>query len=837
MNRVLLAGLRSTLARLVATGLAVALSVGFVVATLTLSATFAATTEHALTANMANADVRVTPTVALVGGANPREFLAALLPQIREVPHVADAALERQAYLDLRFDGQRATAQASGLLPDAVRWQELADGAWPTGTTEATLDQESASSKGIDLGDTVSVNAVNAGVSPTDLTIVGFTSSSAEGASLGMPTLLLLPELLDDPSFFAVSTGILVAGDGIDASTLAASVSDHIADTPGVGAQTGDEALDYQTGQLSGSGSVVTSILLAFAVIVLVVAGLVISNTFQVLVAQRTRNLALLRCIGASTAQVRRLILGEAALLGALASGVGVFVGLGGAQVLARLSRTDSSALHLGALVIDPPLLAIGFGIGILLTVFSALAPARNATRVRPVTALRATDAPASVRHGVLHSLLAAALLLGGAAGLYLGATSFGLIVAVPAAIASFLGALLGAGLIFPWLVRAAGMSIGWASVPARLASVNATRNPRRTAATASALLVGVTLVTMMVVGVSSVRTSVTDRMDEKRPIDLTAQSVEREGMTPAQTDAIAALDGVKSTTLVTAGKVDISSDTGETLTLTATGIDPAEAQQVARSAVTVPAPGEVLLNPEEAGSIRTGDAITVTGVNVIGVNATATLQARVTPDAPGNRATFTHDGLRSVVTEPVTRQMQLRLAGEFTGEQVQRISTDILSLGDDLRVGGGAAERTYFEQILNVMLIIVLALLAMAVVIAVVGVGNTMALSVLERRRESGLLRALGLSRGQLRTMLATEAVLITVVAAACGTGLGIVYAWAGLSAVALDANKLSLGLHVPWTQLGLVGAGAVLAGLAASVVPAHRAARASPIAGLTHG
>jgi len=835
--RVLLAGLRSTLTRLIATGLAVALSVGFVVATLTLSATFAATTEQTLTANMANADVRVTPTVALAADADTQAALEALLPQVRDVAHVADADLERQAYLDLRFDGQRSMAQAGSVLTDAVRWQKLADGVWPTAKTEATLDEESASSKGVALGDTVSINAVNAGVSPTEVTIVGFTSSSAEGASLGMPTLLVLPELLENPSFFAVSTGILVAGDGIDAGALASAVSDRVTGTPGLVTQTGDEAVDYQTGQLSGSASAVTSILLSFAVIVLVVAGLVIANTFQVLVSQRTRDLALLRCIGASTTQVRRLILGEAALLGTIASGVGVFLGLGGARLLALLSRTDSSALHLGVLVIDPALLAIGFGIGILLTVLSALAPAQKATRVRPVAALRATNAPTNARQGALRSVLAAVLLFGGGAGLFLGATVFGLIVAVPAAIVSFLGALLGAGLVIPWLVRAAGMSIGWASVPARLASLNATRNPRRTAATASALLVGVTLVTMMVVGVSSVRTSVTDRMDEKRPVDLTAQSVERTGMTQDQTDAIAALDGVKRTTLVTAGKVAIRSETGDALTLHATGIDPVEAQAVARSAVTAPAPGEVLLNPAEAGGIRTGDSVTVTGVNVVGVNATATLQARVTTDAPGNRATFTHEGLRSVVTEPVARQLQLRLDGDFTGEQVQQISTNILSLGDDLRVGGGAAERTYFEQILDVMLIIVLALLAMAVVIAVVGVGNTMALSVLERRRESGLLRALGLSRGQLRSMLATEAVLITVVAAACGTGLGIIYAWAGLSAVALDANKLSLSTHVPWTQLGLVAVGAVLAGLAASVLPAHRAARASPIAGLNHG
>lgn len=836
MNRVMLAGLRGTLSRLLATGLSVVLAVGFVVATLTLSATFSATTEQTLTANMANADVRVTPTVAMAAGANPREFLDPLLPAILDVPHVAGANVERTAYLDLRFNGTRSVAKASGLLTEKVRWQTLASGAWPQANTEATLDQVSAKSLGVRIGDTVAISAVNAGVSPAEITIVGVTASSAEGAGLGVPTLALMPDVLLNPSYFAVATGILVSGDGIDADALAASVSDAVADTPGVVAQSGQEAVDYQTGQLSGSASVVRSILLAFAVIVVFVAGMVIANTFQVLVSQRTKDLALLRCIGASTAQVRRLILAEAAVLGTLASIVGVAAGIGAAQLLAMLSRTSSSALHLGQITVEPPLVAIGFGIGVVLTVLSALPPAQQATRVRPIAALRATDARIGTRQGTLRGAIAVLLMAVGSAGLYFGATRFGLAVAVPAAIVSFLGVLLGAALVIPWLVRGAGSTIAWTSVPARLAALNATRNPRRTAATAAALLVGVTLVTMMVVGVESVRTSVTDRIDEKRPVDLTAQSVEGAGMTPEQTNSIAALDGVEYTTLVTAGKVQIESDASPALTLAARGVDPAGAQAVARSTVATPAANEVLLNPTDAAGIRSGDSLTVTGVNVMGVNATATLVAKVSDDAPSQRATFTQAGLQSVVTQPVTRQIQVRLGENFTGDQVQQISTEILSLGDDLRVGGGAPERTYFEQVLDVMLIIVLALLALAVVIAVVGVGNTMALSVIERRRESGLLRALGLTRGQLRGMLGTEAALITGVAAVCGIGLGVFYAWAGLSAVALDANKLSLTTHVPWAKLGLVVAGAFLAGIAASIVPAVGAARKSPIEGLTH-
>jgi putative ABC transport system permease protein len=196
----------------------------------------------------------------------------------------------------------------------------------------------------------------------------------------------------------------------------------------------------------------------------------------------------------------------------------------------------------------------------------------------------------------------------------------------------------------------------------------------------------------------------------------------------------------------------------------------------------------------------------------------------------------MTRDDLTELASHPITAQLQLRLPDAVTGAQVQQLSTEILSMGDDLRVGGGAPERTYYEQLLDLMLLIVLTLLAIAVVIAVVGIGNTMALSVIERRRESGLLRSLGLTRGQLRGMLATEATLITAVAALCGLALGTVYAWAGLAAAGLEAKKLPLGLSLPWNQLGIVLLGALAAGLIASVLPARRAANLSPIEGLAN-
>ena len=838
MIRVLFSGLRATLTRLLATGLAVALSVGFVVATLTLSATFTRTTEDSLAASLAKADVLVTQTVADLASSDPRtstDELLGLLPAVRAAPTVAGADVERLAYVDLRFGQTRSVAQINAVLEESVRWQTLASGRWPQTPSEATLDQPAADSLGVAVGDSVSVAAVASGVTPSTVTVVGITAAQAAGVGTGAPTLLMQAEALTDPALFALSTSILVAGadagDGADAEAVAASVASAVGERPGIMVQTRAQAVDHQTAQLSGSATVLTSILMAFAAIALFVAAIVIANTFQVLVSQRTRELALLRCVGAGAGQVRRLILGEALLLGLVASAVGVGIGLAGAGVLADLSRAGASGLHLGRLVIDPVLVMAGFGLGVVLTLGSALAPANRATRVRPVAALRAVAAPAGLRQGVLGAIIAMILIGFGGFGLYVGATRSGLALAVGSGVVSFLGILLASALFVPWIVRAVGSTIGWTSVPARLAALNATRNPARTASTAAALLVGVTLVTMMVVGVASVRTSIGDKIDEKRPVDLTVQSVDPAGISAEQLDGISAMPDVEDATSVASALVTITPDSGTPMVLPARGIDSAEAQHVARSSVVVPQSGQLLLNPADAGAMRAGDTVTVTGDA-----AAAELTVALEPTAPRKQATLTKDDLLTLVAAPVTGQVQLRLGDEVTSGQVQQLSTDILSVSEQFTVGGGAPERTYYEQILDVMLLIVLALLTMAVVIACVGVANTMALSVYERRRESALLRALGLTRGQLRTTLGLEATLITVVAAACGIGLGVLYAWAGLSAVSLQAQKLALSVHLPWTQLAIVLLGALVAGLLATVVPAGGAARRSPVESLSH-
>jgi putative ABC transport system permease protein len=738
--------------------------------------------------------------------------------------------VEKLALVELRSGETRSAAQIATVLDESVRWQELSSGVWPTLATEATLDFAAAEAMDLHLGDIVSVSPAGTGAGASDITLVGITSPQSAGVGTGAPTLLMIPDVLENPTYFSVSTGILIAGSGISAPDLVEVVSAAVAGASGIVVQTAAQAVDYQTGELSGSGSILTGILLAFAAVALFVASMVISNTFQVLVAQRTREFALLRCIGASTAQVRGLIVGEAVVLGTVASAVGVGVGLLGAQALATWSRTDSSSLHLGELVSDPTQLLLGMAIGVLLTVLSALPPAHRATRVRPVAAMRAVDTPRTAVRSVARAIAAAALISVGGYALVAGATESGLGFAVAAGVISFVGVLVASTLLIPWIVRFAGFLIAWTSVPARLASLNASRNPGRTASTAAALLVGVTLVTMMVVGVTSVRTSVNDKIDEKRPVDLTVQTDDAAGLTATMVGRITALPGVEQSAVITTARLSLSGEGVAEFQLPTRGMVPDEVRAVSRSTATVAADGEVVLNKANARGLVAGEVATVRGPD-----GQRSLTVRFDPAATSGQAIVTASDLLAVAASPTTTQVQLRLADDASGADVQLISTAIMSLGDTLVVSGGAPERTYYQQILDVMLLIVLALLTIAVVIAIVGVANTLALSVIERGRESGLLRALGLTRGQLRGMLAAEAALIALVAAGCGMALGIVYAWAGLSAVALQADKLALGIHLPWDQLGIIAVGALVAGVLASVIPARLATKKSPVDALS--
>ncbi|UZN02602.1 FtsX-like permease family protein [Cellulomonas sp. S1-8] len=821
MRTVLLAGLRAHASRLVATACAVVLSVAFLVGTLALSATFVRTTEQSLTANMTRADVWVgaADEAAPVDG----DVLEAVLPSVRAAAHVAAADAERTAFGAVLVGDTRTTVQVSTLLDASVRWQELAGGTWPAGPTETTIDAWAAGSLGLEVGDLVTFRLYRS--APVVLTVVGITTTTGPGVVVDMPRLVVTGDGLAAAGARPPASEILVRGDGEPPAVVAAGVAASLDGVPGIVVLTREQATERRVAQLSGSATVLTGSLLGFCVVALVVAAIVIANTFHVLVAQRTHELALLRCIGAGKRQVHRLVLGEAVALGTVASGVGVGLGLLGAEVLARWRMTADG------IVATPAAPAVGFVVGVALTVVAASPAARQATRALPVEALRPIEAVAEgTPRRWLRTAVALLLLAAGVAGATVAAEDGGIVVAIPAVVVSFLGVLVVAPLVVPGCVRGLGAVVSGTSVAARLAARNAARNRRRTTATATALLVGVTLVTTMVVATASVRSSVDAEIDASRPIDLVVTTSDPAGLAVATRRAVDALPEVVGTTEVTGGvRVKVTLADGGTRSLLARGVDPAAAQRLARAPVAQPGEGTVLVHRDAAG-LAAGDT-----VQVVGADGSAAVVVDVTPDTVPGTVTMRADELAVLVAAAPVVELQVRLASDLTGAQVQQAISSVLSIDDRVAVSGGAPERAMYTQLFDLMLLGVLALLTLSLVIAVVGVANTMALSVVERRRESAVLRALGLTVRQLRGMLAVEAGLVAAVAAVLGVGLGTAYAWVGVMALGVEATRVPMHMVVPVGSLGQILGAAVLAGVLASLMPGRRAARVSPAEALT--
>ncbi|WP_430592024.1 ABC transporter permease [Humidisolicoccus flavus] len=823
MKAVTLASFRANLPRFISTGIAIVLAVGFIVTTLTLSGTFQRSFETEVTQDVQNADFIIEPDWSTGASEDPNADLIAANEAIADLDGVTASAAVAGTNIQISNDGTRTAATALGMLPDELQWRTLNDAtnnAWPSAENEATLDAATARQLGLTVGDELTAATENGSVA---LTIVGITETAS--SDYGFPTLVVPTEALETFSELASVQSVQVAAAQDAPSTLQADITAAI-DNDAVTVRTYKEVVDSRVEGLTGSATALTSVLLAFGLVALFVAGLVITNTFQVIIAQRTRELALLRSIGASTKQIYRSILGEASLLGLVAGAVGVVVALAASFGIAAASSSGSFAL--GEVTISPIVIAIGLALGVVMTVLAALAPARRATAVQPLEALRPVLAR-EVEHSrrITRGIIAAVLIIPGAIGLALAGT-IGLLPAMLAGVICFVGVLVSAPIVIPAVVKVAGFAVSWIGTPSKLAALNSVRNPARTASTAGALLIGVTLVSMMVIGAASVRESVVSTIDRERPIDLIVQNFNESGINAAAFEAIKTAANPESAVLASSAYVDIeasdgSGASGEALSLPADSLD-----QVTHAPVLSPEQGTIVVPDSRSYVGLDGQTVTVTGFD-------GSIELTVVVEPNGSAWTpLMHPNDLAAVSQNVDNQVLMELPANLDAGQVQAIATSIMNLSDEYMVGGGAPERIMYNSILDIMLLVVLALLAVAVAIAIVGIGNTMALSVLERRRESALLRALGLSKSGLRGMLTTEASLIALVSAILGVALGAFFAWAGLMAIGAEATEIEMRLSLPWLQIAVIVVGAGVAGVLASVLPARRATRQSPVEAL---
>jgi len=824
MRTVVLAQLRTHAARLIASSLAVVIAVGFVVATLVLNETSRSTVLETVGARYVGSAAVVTSSSG--------ESLAGDVATLDALDSVGAVAPTYETGVQVEVPGrggsQYLSVQSVADAPQ-LRWEQLSTGRLPRGTGEIAVSDRARAQVGDVL--TVSTYDADGEAMTSEITVTGLVDLRGDPEA-GLYARGFVPEQTAREWGATHPTELrIAAGPGFESDQVVRDVTAAV--TGDVVVRTGEEQAEETAADMMGNATALASVLLVFGTVAVVVAGLVIANTFAVLLAQRTRELALLRCVGATARQVRRSVLGEALVTGLVSSGLGVAAGIGLAALISALVGSNS-AIPLSGVAVPFHAVLAGMVVGTLVTVLAALAPARAATRVAPLAALRPVDpAPLRSRPGVLRLVLGLLVAVPGTALLVGGAVMGEVLVALPGGVLSFLGIVLLAQRAVPPVVAAAGRLAGrFGGVPARLAAGNATRNPRRTAATATALLIGVTLTSAFVVGAASTRATAQAGLAAEFPTDVVVEGFSGE-LPGTLVSTLTGTEGVERSASVLAGTV--AGPDGEPVG--AFGVDRDEAAATLRSTedLVLPGPGQASV-PEwlaESWALRDGDRLALGGVNPDQEVPVREFTVRVI-DAD-NPLLLDSAELRTLAPDASLGQVWLRLADgdpERQLDAVDRITDVVAEASPDTQVTGLVTVRAEIDEILDALLLVVTGLLAVAVVIALIGVGNTLALSVVERRQENGLLRALGLTRGQLRGLLAWEAVLVAGVASVLGVVVGGSYGLIGAASVLGEVGDIVL--DIPWLQVGAIVVVATLAGLLASVLPARRAARTSPVAAI---
>lgn len=803
MRTVLRASLRTHTRRYVSAAVAVVIGVSFIVVTSLLSDATRAGLVAGVEVPVKGADVVVTDVDAdeaasIVDRAEQDGDSAAVLGWTPQQVRIGDRLFEERTDI-------------GGIADDpGLRWQVLREGRFPDGPGEVVADVNAVKGRDVAVGDSVEIGT---GRGSIEATLVGLvdTPSASNSAQL----YLTWPDLRGLDADLWVDA-VAYAGPG--ASSLAEALP------AGATVQPRDEFVEDRQAELTNEVNVLAILLLIFAAIALFVSVLVIANTFSILFAQRARDFALLRCVGATRRQILRSVRVEAVALGLVSATLGLVAGTGLGYGLVALAK---GALPSGSMAFPVPSLRWYAGAlvtGLLVTVIAAWLPIRRVVRVNPLAALRPDDST-SVHTGAgrLRVLLGLAAVAAGVALLALSISASNAVSMVLGGVASFSGVLLLGPVLVPALIRAVGVLVGpVAGAPARLATQNAVRNPRRTAATTASLLVGVTLTTAVLVGLASSRSAVDEDLDKDYPVDVTltgtdaplaADVVDRVRAAPGVSSAVA-LNGV-AVSVTGAGRLPV--------------LAPSAVDGVVRGGpgMAAPRPGEIWLPRDLMDDLEDGERVTVQANG-------GSVQLRVRGgDGWGEAAVVAPSTLASLTSTPEPWAVWVR-ADEGADAEDLGGDLDALAQSADADLVNALRERSWVTLQLDILTGTVVALLGIAVVIALIGIGNTLGLSVLERGRENALLRALGLTRRQLRATLAAEALLLSVVATVLGTVIGVAFAWVAVEALvqrAVDTAPMVL----PWGQLGLVVLVAGVAGLLSALLPARRASRIAPAAGLS--
>lgn len=833
MFRIAIRNIRTHKTRLLMTMLAVVLGVAFVAGTLVFTDTVSQGFQNQSATDLAGVDVAIRPTPTANDDGRPAGLTDALVDRVRAVPGVTSARGEVSgaAYV---LDGAGKIIGKHN-LGAAFTPGSVAQGRAPRAADEIALDAATAAKAGVGVGG--SVRIVIDGPIRTER-VVGIVTSTdpavSAGATLAVFDAATAQRLLNVPGQYTQI--VVTATPGTDDQRLVRTIAPLLG--PDAQAVTAATVIADERAANASDTRTLGDVFLAFALIALFVGIFLIANTFTMLIAQRTRELALLRALGATRRQVNRSIQFEAFGVGLLSSAIGLVLGILVAIGLrVGLNGLVDAGLPCGAPVVTPSTVLIALLVGTAVTMVAAWLPGLRAGRIAPVAAMSSVDAtptPASLRtRNIIGFLVAAASLgvvalgitNGGTSGAYaVGGGGGGLVIAL-IILTPFLSRPL-LGLLGRPLTR-------WFGVAGKLATGNARRNPRRTASTTAALMLGLVLITALTVISASFAQALAQQTTGALRAQYTISSVNGAPLDPSIERTVAAVPGVTIAAPVrTAPVAAIGTATNEMVA----ALDPTQIDQVLAPKLVAGGVGGL-----ESGLLVSQNVADTLGHPGIGAVVPVTF-------ADGKRESLRLTGIYR--TNPVLTDGLVSL--DTLARHTVAVRDDNILVSADsaaadrvraalagnplLRVEDHTDLEHDVSSTFDLLLNLVYGLLAMALVVSVLGVVNTMAMSVFERTREIGLLRAIGLPRNGIRLMVRLESVIISLFGAALGIGVGVFLAWAlgsifGRSNLLRDAYQLV----IPWDRILLFLAVAGIVGVLSAVWPARHAAKLNVIQAVT--
>ncbi|MFF8973244.1 ABC transporter permease [Streptomyces sp. NPDC014995] len=833
--------------RMALSAIAVLLSVAFVTGTLVFTDTMGTTFDKLFAAT--SSDVTVSAKGASDTGetqadnGRPPVMPASVLDEVREVDGVKSAEgtvfSTSVTVVDVDKDSLSPTSGAPTIVGNwnatDARTMKIASGNAPRGPDQIMVDADTADKHDLKLGDEIGVITA-VGTHKAKVSGIAEFQVTNPGAAIFYLDTKTAQEALVGESGVYTNVNVTAAS-GVSDAQLKKNVANAL--DSGYRIQTAKEVADANAKDVGEFMGVMKYAMLGFAGIAFLVGIFLIINTFSMLVAQRTREIGLMRAIGSSRKQVNRSVLAEALLLGVLGSVLGVGAGVGLAIGLMKLMGATGMNLSTDDLTVAWTTPVVGLLLGVVVTVLAAYLPARRAGKVSPMAALRDSGAPVDAKSGVVRAVLGLVLTGAGGCALYLAAEADrakeGSMWLGGGVVLSLIGFVVIGPLLAGGVVRVMGALVLRIFGPVgRMAERNALRNPRRTGATGAALMIGLALVACLSVVGSSMVASATDQLDKTVGTDFIIQSDTGQLITPQAVRAAKSAEGLKGVTEYKWTEADFTTPDGRTEKNTAiTAADPSYATDLSTETVAgnlkdAYKPDSMSVHEEfaEDHGISLGSEVSVAFKG--GSTARLTVRAITSSDVVIDQgAMYTAiDTMAKYVPADKMPLDTLLFASAKDGQEAAAY-TSLKAALDDYPQYSVRDQTDYKEALkdqIGQLLNMIYGLLALAIIVAILGVVNTLALSVVERTREIGLMRAIGLSRRQLRRMIRLESVVIALFGALLGLGLGM--GWGATAQQLLALEGLNV-LDIPWPTIIGVFLGSAFVGLFAALVPAFRAGR----------